>query len=57
MAAGSRLVQGDPAPRSTPPSPPQPGEVVVTKRRVSAFAASDLAVLLRARDIDTLVLA
>lgn len=36
---------------------PQPGEPLVTKRRVSAFAGSDLEVILRARGIDTLVLA
>ena len=35
---------------------PAPGEVVVTKRRVSAFSGSDLDVVLRARDIDSLVL-
>jgi len=36
---------------------PRPGEPVVTKLRVSAFAGSDLEVILRARMIDTLVLA
>ena len=35
---------------------PQPGEVVVDKRRVSAFAGSDLDVVLRAADVDELVL-
>lgn len=35
---------------------PQPGDVVVTKRRVSAFAGSDLDVVLRARGIESLVL-
>ena len=35
---------------------PGEGEVVVTKRRVSAFSGSDLDVVLRAMDIDTLVL-
>jgi nicotinamidase-related amidase len=35
---------------------PQPGDVVVTKRRVSAFAGSDLDVVLRAGGIETLVL-
>jgi nicotinamidase-related amidase len=35
---------------------PQPGEVTVTKRRVSAFAGSDLDVVLRAGEIDALVL-
>jgi nicotinamidase-related amidase len=35
---------------------PLPGEPVVTKRRVSAFAGSDLDVLLRAREARSLVL-
>lgn len=35
---------------------PEGGEVVVTKRRVSAFTGSDLEVLLRAGEIDHLVL-
>jgi nicotinamidase-related amidase len=35
---------------------PEPGEVVVTKRRVSAFSGSDLDVVLRAKNIDSLVL-
>ncbi|MFD2415961.1 cysteine hydrolase family protein [Amycolatopsis pigmentata] len=35
---------------------PEPGEIVVTKRRVSAFTGSDLDVVLRAADVDTLVL-
>lgn len=35
---------------------PRPGEVVVTKRRVSAFAGSDLDVVLRAGRIEHLVL-
>jgi nicotinamidase-related amidase len=35
---------------------PQPGDVVVTKRRVSAFAGSDLDVVLRAGGIEALAL-
>ena len=42
---------------TVPPSvAPVPGEAIVVKRRVSAFAGSDLDVVLRAGDIDTLVL-
>ncbi len=36
---------------------PQSGDVVVTKRRVSAFSGSDLDVILRAGEINALVLA
>ncbi len=35
---------------------PQPTDIVVTKRRVSAFSGSDLEVVLRAQDISHLVL-
>jgi nicotinamidase-related amidase len=35
---------------------PQGNEIVITKHRVSAFAGTDLAMILRAKDIDTLVL-
>jgi nicotinamidase-related amidase len=35
---------------------PLPGDIVVTKRRVSAFAGSDLDVVLRSLDVDALVL-
>src|SRR6201997_3978561 len=35
---------------------PQDDEIVITKHRISAFAGTDLAMILRAKDIDTLVL-
>jgi nicotinamidase-related amidase len=35
---------------------PEPGDIVVTKHRVSAFAGTDLEMILRAKDIRTLVL-
>jgi nicotinamidase-related amidase len=35
---------------------PQADEVVVTKHRVSAFAGTDLEMILRAKDVDTLIL-
>jgi nicotinamidase-related amidase len=35
---------------------PEPGDIVVTKHRVSAFRGTDLEVILRAREIDTLAL-
>jgi nicotinamidase-related amidase len=43
--------------RIHPDVAPEPGDIVVTKRRVSAFAGSDLDMILRARGIDHLVLA
>jgi nicotinamidase-related amidase len=35
---------------------PKDGEIVITKHRVRAFTGTDLAMILRANDIDTLVL-
>jgi len=35
---------------------PQPGDIIVTKKRVSAFAGSDLDMVLRAQQIDHLVI-
>jgi len=45
-------------PYSTIPSiiAPQESEIVITKHRVSAFTGTDLAMILRANNIDTLVL-
>lgn len=50
-------LDGDvPGTRIAPELTPADGEIVVTKKRVSAFAGSDLDMVLRARDIDGLVL-
>ncbi len=35
---------------------PEPGDIVVTKHRVSAFIGTDLAMILRAKEIETIVL-
>lgn len=51
-----RLLDSDPNSEIHPEVAPRPGEVVVIKKRVSAFAGSDLQVILRAQDIDELVL-
>ncbi len=45
-----------PASSIHPAVSPQEGDLVVRKSRVNAFVGTDLALLLRARDIDTLVL-
>ena len=52
----SGFLAGDASTAVHPAVAPAPGEPVVIKRRVSAFAGSDLDVLLRAGNIDTLVL-
>jgi nicotinamidase-related amidase len=55
LTATGRLLTGEGAAVASEVAP-APGDVVVTKRRVSAFAGSDLEVLLRAGNVDTLVL-
>ncbi len=46
----------DPATQIHPAVAPAPGEVVVVKKRVSAFTGSDLEVVLRSMEVDSLVL-
>ena len=57
---GWRAQSSSSAPMTTmeihPAIAPQPTDIVVTKRRVSAFSGSDLEVVLRAQDISHLVL-
>ena len=55
-AAAGGLVAGGPGTDVHPAVAPEAGEPVVVKRRVSAFAGSDLDLLLRSGDIDNLVL-
>jgi nicotinamidase-related amidase len=50
------MADEDPATQVHDALAPQPEDVVVTKRRVSAFAGSDLAVVLSSLDIRSLVL-
>lgn len=55
-ARAGLFAEGDPGTEIHPDVAPQQGDVVVTKRRGSAFSGSDLDLVLRARDIDSLVL-
>ena len=48
--------EGDAATQIHPAVAPHPGDIVVVKKRVSAFAGSDLDVVLRSLDVDELVL-
>ncbi|MEU2564449.1 cysteine hydrolase [Streptomyces longispororuber] len=57
IARDGLYVEGAPGTAIHPEVAPRPGDVVVTKRRASAFSGSDLDVVLRARGIDSLVLA
>jgi nicotinamidase-related amidase len=56
LAAAGAFTEGDPAAGIHPAVAPGPGDLVVTKRRVSAFTGSDLDVLLRGLGAGTLVL-
>ena len=51
-----RLVEGTPGAEILPEVAPQPGEVVVTKRRTGPFSTTDLNAILNAKGIETLVL-
>jgi nicotinamidase-related amidase len=50
-----KLFQG-PAGAIHPSLGPEPGDIVVTKHRVSAFAGTDLEMILRANEVETLIL-
>jgi len=56
IAGSGRFADGDPGSAIHPAVAPASGDVIVTKRRVSAFTGSDLEVVLRAGSIDHLVL-
>lgn len=51
------FTEGAPGTEIHPDVVPEPGDPVVVKRRASAFSGSDLDLILRANDIDGLVLA
>jgi nicotinamidase-related amidase len=57
IAGTGRFTAGDPGTAIHPAVAPAAGDVTVTKLRVSAFAGSDLEVILRAGGTDSLVLA
>lgn len=56
ISSSGRFLTTDPATEIHPAVAPAPGEVQITKLRVSAFAGSDLEVILRSMEVDTLVL-
>lgn len=56
IAGSDGLIDTDPATDIHPDVAPSNGDVIVTKRRVSAFTGSDLEVVLRSIGADTLVL-
>jgi nicotinamidase-related amidase len=57
ISGTGRFADGDPGSAIHPAVAPASGDLIVTKRRVSAFAGSDLELVLRAGGIESLVLA
>ncbi len=56
LARAGGMTLDDPATAIHPAVAPQPGDVMVVKKRVSAFAGSDLEMVLRALEVDSLTL-
>ncbi len=56
LKESGRLREGTPGAEIHAKVAPQPGDVIVTKRRVGAFSTTDLETILRAKNINTLVL-
>jgi nicotinamidase-related amidase len=56
-AAGDIMDENDPSTQIVPTLAPRSNEVVVTKRRVGAFAGTELETVLRSNGVDTLTLA
>lgn len=56
VKASGRLAEGTPGAEIDPRVAPQPGDIVVTKRRVGAFSTTDLETILKAHNINKLVL-
>jgi MFS family permease/nicotinamidase-related amidase len=57
LSGTTQMRETDPGTQIHPLLDPRPGDVIVTKRRVSAFAGSDLDVVLRSAGATSLVLA
>jgi ureidoacrylate peracid hydrolase len=53
---GAGLVEGKPGVEIYPEIAPRPGEIVITKRRYSAFYGTDLEIILRGLGVDTVVI-
>ena len=56
LKQSGRLVEGTPGAEIDARVTPQPGDIVVTKRRVGAFSTTDLETILRSKNITKLVL-
>jgi nicotinamidase-related amidase len=57
LSDSSAFIEDAPAAHIHPAIAPQPGDIMVTKKRVSSFAGSDLDMVLRSRGVTHLVLA
>ena len=57
LKQSGRFIEGTPGAEIDARIAPQPGDIVVTKRRVGAFSTTDLETIFRAKNINKLVLA
>lgn len=57
LKQSGRLTEGTPGAEIDGRISPQPGDIVITKRRVGAFSTTELDTILRAKNINKLVLA
>ncbi|HTF99718.1 MAG TPA: cysteine hydrolase [Nitrospirota bacterium] len=56
LKQSGRLLEGTPGAEIDSRVAPQPGDVIVTKRRVGAFSTTDLETILKSKNIDKLIL-
>ncbi|HEX9136440.1 MAG TPA: isochorismatase family cysteine hydrolase [Nitrospirota bacterium] len=56
LKESGRLLEGTAGAEIDPRVAPQPGDIVVTKRRVGAFSTTDLETIVRSHNIDRLIL-
>jgi nicotinamidase-related amidase len=56
VKGANRVIEGTPGAEIHSKVSPLPGDIVVTKRRVGAFSTTELDAVLRAKNIETLVL-
>ncbi len=56
IGQSGRFLLGEADTAIYPAVEPKPGDLIVVKHRVSAFAGTDLETILRAREVDTLIL-
>lgn len=57
IASGEALIEGEPGAAIYPDIAPRPGDLVIKKHRFSAFYGTDLELVLRGLDVNTVIIA